>query len=102
MLLILFRHGPAGQADPKQWPDDSKRPLTTRGEDRTQRAARGLARLAGSVRRVLTSPYARCARTAELVATALDASKPQSLEELAPGGAFRKLLQAIPSAGENE
>src|SRR5262245_40196115 len=45
LLVILFRHGPAGRSDPKRWPDDRDRPLTTDGEKRTRQAAEGLARL---------------------------------------------------------
>ena len=56
MRILLFRHGPAGERDPEQWPDDRLRPLTPKGIERTRRAARGLLRLEGRPRVVLTSP----------------------------------------------
>jgi phosphohistidine phosphatase len=102
MLLILFRHGPAGKADPSTWPDDAKRPLTPRGEERTREAAAGLARLLDSeVREILTSPYVRCARTAEIAAQALGA-RVRALDELEPGGSIAALLEELQSVAEDD
>ena len=33
MLVLLIRHARAGDRDPAQWPDDSKRPLTDEGRE---------------------------------------------------------------------
>src|SRR5690348_14291371 len=52
MLLVFLRHGPAGHADSSRWPDDRERPLTTKGIERTRRAAKGLTRLTGRIDRV--------------------------------------------------
>jgi phosphohistidine phosphatase len=91
--LVLFRHGPAGKADPHRWPDDSLRPLTERGEVRTRRAARGLARVLDGRVSVWTSPYRRAKRTAELLAGALGkrAGSLRLVEALEPGRPVRAL-----------
>jgi phosphohistidine phosphatase len=93
MRVILFRHGPAGDRDPKRWPDDRLRPLTEKGQARSLRAARGLLRLEGSLGRVFTSPFLRCMQTAEILARAcgLDAA-PEPLDGLAPRGSWRNVL----------
>ena len=96
MLIVLFRHGPAGSADPSRWPDDALRPLTPRGEERTRRSALGLRRLLDApVALVMTSPLARAAGTARIVAHATEAAKRETLDALAPGGSFRKTLAAL-------
>jgi phosphohistidine phosphatase len=93
MRIILFRHGPAGERDPDRWPDDRLRPLTSRGETRTRRAARGILRLEGKLRGVLTSPLARCARTAEILREEAGLTvAPDVLPALAPGGSWREIL----------
>jgi len=49
------------------WPDDSERLLAAAGEQKFRRAARGLLRLVPEVRVVLSSPFARTWRTAEIL-----------------------------------
>jgi phosphohistidine phosphatase len=66
--LLLVRHAIAFNRDPDQWPNDGERPLTPQGEARFRKAARGLARLWPSIELVLSSPYARAWRTAEILA----------------------------------
>jgi phosphohistidine phosphatase len=102
LLVILFRHGPAGSSDPKRWPDDRLRPLTAKGEKRTRRAAEGLARLLRHVpsKRVAVwaSPLVRADQTARHVATALATGKPHVVPALAPGGSMRGLLERLTEA----
>ena len=96
MELILFRHGPAAERDARRWPDDDVRPLTPEGVRATRRAARGLARIAGRVDRLYTSPALRAHRTAQLLASELDdGTGPAELEELAPGGPAPLVLERI-------
>jgi len=96
MRLILFRHGPAEARDPRRWPDDRLRPLTEKGETRTRQAARGVRRLEGGIRVVLTSPLARCLRTAELLAHETEAMNGvQPVAALAPGGSWRAMLARL-------
>jgi len=96
MRIILFRHGPAGERDPEQWPDDRLRPLTPKGIERTRRAARGLLRLEGRPRVVLTSPLERCVRTARILAAEarLDGGV-EMLDALAPRASWRDVLRRL-------
>ena len=88
-----MRHGPAG--DREKWRrtgrPDAERPLTKDGRRRAREAAAGLARAAGDVDLVATSPWTRAAQTAELVADACGgtiAARP----ELVPDRPFEELL----------
>jgi phosphohistidine phosphatase len=95
MRLILLRHGPAGSRDAAHWPDDAQRPLSPKGEDRTRLVARGLAKLENSVAAVLTSPLTRADATARIVAETLKVRRVEALDSLAPGGAYRAVIQAV-------
>jgi len=96
MWVYLFRHGPAGQRDAERWPDDGQRPLTARGERKTTRAARGLARLERRPAQLFTSPLERSARTATILQQSLNVVRPpQIAEELAPGGSPQKLIARL-------
>jgi phosphohistidine phosphatase len=65
--IYLVRHAAAFKRDPGRWPDDSERPLTPEGEEEFRLAARGLARLTPRVDAILSSPYQRAWRTAEIL-----------------------------------
>jgi len=96
MDIILFRHGPAGSRDPARWPDDSLRPLTSDGEEKTRRAAQGLARVLPEVDVILTSPLVRAEQTAQALLAATDGqAKLETFDALAPGGAARELLARL-------
>jgi phosphohistidine phosphatase len=66
--VYLVRHAAAFGRDPDRWPDDGKRPLTPEGEEEFRLAARGLSRIAPRVDVILSSPYLRAWRTAEILA----------------------------------
>jgi phosphohistidine phosphatase len=108
MYVILFRHGPAGRSDPKRWPDDRERPLSSRGEKRTRQAAEGLARallrLGPSRIGLWTSPLVRAEQTARRLAAALAEQgqdlEPQVVAGLAPGGSMRGLLEKLSAAAD--
>ena len=94
MRVILFRHGPAGRRDAARWPDDSERPLTKRGRERTSRAAEGLRRYLGRASRVFTSPLVRARQTAELVREAVAPDvRVEAVEMLAPGAPYREVVR---------
>src|SRR5258706_15858564 len=96
MRLILFRHAPAQARDPERWPRDLARPLTSRGETRARRAARGIVRLEPELTRVLSSPAQRARSTAEFLVRELgDGHEVQELGSLAPGGSWRDTLRAL-------
>jgi phosphohistidine phosphatase len=67
MELLLIRHAIAHDRDSERWPDDADRPLTARGVQRLQRAARGLRQLVPHVDLLLTSPYRRARETADIL-----------------------------------
>ena len=103
MPILLLRHGPAGNADPRRFPDDRDRPLTSLGKKRTRRAMRGLANFEPVIDRVWTSPLVRARETAALLARAYDPPPPITVvEALAPGGDALAALAADRHAGAKE
>lgn len=87
MLLVLFRHGPAGDSTAwsKAGKDDSARPLTPKGREKTRAAAEGLARVVKKLDQIVTSPLARARQTADILAKAYPrAPKRQESGSLAP------------------
>jgi phosphohistidine phosphatase len=95
MDLYLVRHAIAFDPDPEQWPQDRDRPLTPKGEKRFARAARGLAELVDSVDVMLSSPYVRAWRTAELLHKHAHWPTPVECDALAAGSAPAEALQAL-------
>jgi len=94
MRVILFRHGPAGKRDAARWSDDSKRPLTKRGLERTALAAEGLRRFLGRAGRVVGSPLERARQTARLIGESMAPEcQVETLEALAPGAPVRETLR---------
>jgi len=84
--IVVVRHGPAEPRDPARWPNDDRRPLTSKGQSQTRRAARGLARIVSPADRLVTSAADRAAKTAEIVAGELpSAPRLEMWPELAPG-----------------
>ena len=67
MELYLVRHADAFQKDPDRWRHDGKRPLTPEGEKEFRLAVRGLARIVPKVDVILSSPFQRAWRTAEML-----------------------------------
>jgi phosphohistidine phosphatase len=84
MQLLIVRHGIAVERGTPGLPDD-ERPLTSAGEKRFRRAARGLARIAKRPDALLTSPLIRARRTAEIAASEWGKIVPEPLEALASG-----------------
>lgn len=95
--LYLVRHGIAAERG-KEWPDDSKRPLTHKGIARMREVTAGLQDLEVSFDLILTSPLVRARQTADLLHQGLGGSTP--LEEtalLAPGGKPADLIELLRS-----
>ena len=68
MTSVLVRHASAG--DKSHWSgDDRLRPLDARGRDQAAKLVELLQQF--GIRRVVTSPYARCVETVEPLAAAL-------------------------------
>lgn len=84
--LYLIRHGVAEERG-KDYPDDSKRPLTADGITRLKKAAKALEAFGVGLDHIITSPLVRTKQTAEVFAEHLQ-SKPSvsSSDALAPAG----------------
>ena len=94
MNLYIVRHAVAHKRDADRWPDDAKRPLTPEGEERFRRTARGILWLVPEVGSVLSSPFVRAWRTAEILEQARWPS-PVPCEELEPECPPHKVLDAL-------
>ena len=94
MNLYIIRHAVAHKRDAELWPDDSKRPLTARGEERFRRAAGGILRLVPQVEVALSSPFARAWRTAEILEQS-GWPAPVPCENLEPDYPPHKVLNAL-------
>ena len=93
-----MRHGIAEERGPR-WPDDGKRPLTSKGIERFRQVAAGLHAIDVRIDLVLTSPLVRARQTADLLAAALDPHPPVELTDaLAPGASPRALAAALSRA----
>src|SRR5262249_18753372 len=82
MELLLVRHAIAAERDPSRWPDDRDRPLTSQGEERMRRAARGLGRIAPEVDLAFASPLVRAWRTAEILHEEIGWPAPEASSQL--------------------
>jgi len=95
MELYLIRHGVAAERG-KEWPDDSKRPLTADGVARLRKAARGLNALGVGFDQIVTSPLVRTRQTADVFAEELEDHPPVATSDaLAPAGSAASVIQEI-------
>jgi phosphohistidine phosphatase len=94
MNLFFLRHGKAHPRGP-QWRPDSKRPLTREGETKMFDVARGFQAMDVSFDMILTSPYARALRTAEIVAEVYKSRKPIATSRLAPNAGAQEIIDEI-------
>ena len=94
MNLYLLRHAKAHPRSPK-WRPDSKRPLTREGENIMFDVAKGIKALDVSFDAILTSPYARALRTAEILAEVYKSQKLFETAHLAPDAAVKEILDEL-------
>lgn len=99
MKLIIVRHGLAVDREEfiKKNTDDSLRPLTEKGRDRTHSLARELRRIVEDVDLIVTSPLVRAKQTAQILRPELD--NPPILESVelipsAPPVVFAQWMKA--------
>lgn len=102
MDLYLIRHAAAHDRDPELWADDSLRPLTREGEEAFRRSTGGLAILAPRVDALLSSPFERAWRTAELLAGLEGWPDPKSWTPLEPTLPPQKAAHALEAYGGAE
>ena len=93
--LYLIRHGIAAERG-EEYPDDSKRPLTSSGMSKLRDEAKGLNELGVTFDLIITSPLVRTKQTAEIVAGTLK-DKPQVItsDSLAPAGTPAGVVQEL-------
>lgn len=98
----LVRHAIAAPKGP-DWPDDSLRPLTSKGARRMREVVRGLAALGVDIEQVMTSPLLRARQTADLLVEGLGGRGRRgapvvTLQALAPGVGPAAVVQALAAA----
>jgi phosphohistidine phosphatase len=93
MRLLIIRHAIAVPRGTPGIPDED-RPLTPEGEKKFKKAARGLARAIGRPEEILTSPWIRARRTAEIAAEAWGKLAPKKTDALA-GGSFEDVAAVL-------
>jgi phosphohistidine phosphatase len=93
--LYLIRHGVAAERG-DEYPDDSKRPLTSAGITRLRKEARALDALGIGFDHIITSPLVRTKQTADVFAETLE-SKPSvsTSDALAPAGTPAAVIQEV-------
>jgi len=94
MNLYLIRH--AAAADRVEFARtkrrDQERPLTAAGRKKMLANARGLRAVVPAFDVLLTSPYARAAETADILAQVFGGPRPEPLQALAPDGSEEDVL----------
>ena len=93
--LYLIRHGVAAERG-DEFPDDSKRPLTSAGISRLRKEAKALDALGVAIDHIITSPLVRTKQTADVFAETLK-SKPSlsQSDALAPAGTSAAVVQEL-------
>jgi phosphohistidine phosphatase len=93
--LYLIRHGLAAERG-ENFPDDTKRPLTSRGIQRLKREAKALNTLDISFDVILSSPLVRARQTADVLAAGLRNPPPVvNASSLAPGGTHSAIVDEL-------
>lgn len=93
--LYLVRHGEAAERG-KDYPDDSKRPLTSQGIARLRKEAHALNELGVSFDLIIASPLVRTRQTADTLAEVLKGKPTVSTSDsLAPAGTSAAVIQEL-------
>ena len=93
--LYLVRHAIAAERG-ADYPDDSKRPLTSEGISRFRKEAKALAALDVDVDQIISSPLVRAKQTAEILAQAVPSQPSIEMSDaLAPAGTPAAVFQEL-------
>jgi phosphohistidine phosphatase len=93
--LYLIRHGLAADRG-ENYPDDTKRPLTSEGIQKLKKEGKALVALDVTFDVVLTSPLVRTRQTAEIIAASFrDAPPLVNVQALAPGGTHNGIIDEL-------
>jgi phosphohistidine phosphatase len=100
MELYILRHGIAVARGTPGYEDDRLRPLTPDGERKMKRAAKGMLALGLEFDLILTSPYVRAKRTAEIVVKEFNAKNSlRSSDNLISEGDPSQLISELACLG---
>ena len=99
LMLVLIRHAIAEDRGDfaRTGRSDDLRPLTDKGRERMEKAAKGLCRVVPGLDRLLSSPLVRARQTAEIVGAAFGGPEVELLEAAATGDG-NELLEALRAA----
>jgi len=93
--LYIIRHAIAADRG-EEYPDDSKRPLTSEGISRFRKEAKALNALGMSVALILTSPLVRTRQTADVLSESLEGKPPvMNTDSLTPAGTAPAVIQEL-------
>jgi phosphohistidine phosphatase len=93
--LYLIRHGLAAERG-EEYPDDSKRPLTSEGIARLRKEAKALDALDVNFDQILSSPLVRAKQTAEVFAESMKSKPPIAMSDaLTPAGSPAAVIQDL-------
>jgi phosphohistidine phosphatase len=95
MLILIVRHGQAGEQDAARYPDDTERPLTKKGKAIHARVSGELVTRGLVPGAILSSPWKRAWQTAEILAEECSTRKNQIRPKAAPSLAQAPELEAI-------
>jgi phosphohistidine phosphatase len=96
MELYFLRHAIAEDRTAPQLKSDKDRALTSKGEKKMRRIAKGMKKLGLSFDLILSSPYLRAKQTAEIVAEEFKSQKALEFSSnLAPGGNPKALIEEL-------
>lgn len=104
MELLVVRHAIAEdrEAFAKTGQEDDRRPLTTRGRERMETGARGLASLRKRVDVLASSPLTRAVETAEVLAEVWPGVAPVVVSALSPAGDYDQLTAWLRALGADQ
>ncbi len=93
--LYLIRHGLAAERG-ENYPDDTKRPLTSDGMQKLRKEAKALLALDVTFDVILTSPLVRTRQTAEIIGAAFRNGPPiVNMPSLAPTGTYNAIIEEL-------
>ena len=95
LQLYLIRHGVAAERG-EDYPDDSKRPLTSSGINRLRKEAKALDALEIGFDHIVASPLVRTRQTADVFAETLKSKPSVSVSDaMAPAGTPAAVIQEL-------
>jgi phosphohistidine phosphatase len=93
--IYLIRHGIAAERG-EEYPDDSKRPLTSRGIARLKQEAKALDKLEVVFDQIIASPLLRTRQTADVLSESMKSKPPvTTADALAPAGTPAAVIQEL-------